>query len=440
MHNRLPGVLLIFLLCNNAIATTIDKFAYQAELTSAPQQLQSIELPVDILLNITSGIFQDLVVFDANNKVLPGAVQIARQRTIKEQIDLNFYVFDSFQKQHSKTVTRRAQNQQDGELTELETIETVDTHQLRQDYLIELPKTSELTALELEWAQEPVNQLLQVKLEAGTKLDNLHVINPRKTLSNINGAAPEWRFIKHIPQNQKYLRVTAVNSNIRFKLLRAIAHYSEKQDERLLWHQVKVTTQDIENKTWLSFDSPSVVAARALQLIPTESHSTLSGDLYASQNEFKQKQRVRNNFRQHNIESDDVKPDKPVLLPSQYYRHWWMTINPQTDPPPMVELAYPIYEFIFLGNNNGPYTLAWGNYQSQKQAGNLSELLNGTMNEVDSHSTRVSLKTIQISGGKLRLAAEPEIPWKQWLLWVLLILAALVTGRMAFGLYREMNQ
>ncbi|MCP4390443.1 MAG: DUF3999 domain-containing protein, partial [Gammaproteobacteria bacterium] len=31
------------------------------------------------------------------------------------------------------------------------------------------------------------------------------------------------------------------------------------------------------------------------------------------------------------------------------------------------------------------------------------------------------------------------LPWKKWLLWALLVMAALVTGRMAFRLYREMN-
>ena len=51
-----------------------------------------------------------------------------------------------------------------------------------------------------------------------------------------------------------------------------------------------------------------------------------------------------------------------------------------------------------------------------------------------------ALGTIGESGGLARLTPQPVLPWKKWLLWTLLILAAIVTARMALNLYREMNQ
>jgi len=42
--------------------------------------------------------------------------------------------------------------------------------------------------------------------------------------------------------------------------------------------------------------------------------------------------------------------------------------------------------------------------------------------------------------GVSRLAPLPTLPWKKWLLWSLLVLASIITGRMAFKLYREMSQ
>jgi hypothetical protein len=49
------------------------------------------------------------------------------------------------------------------------------------------------------------------------------------------------------------------------------------------------------------------------------------------------------------------------------------------------------------------------------------------------------LAAIEESSGAARLEPQPDLPWKKWLLWTLLILVVIVTGRMAFNLYREMN-
>ncbi len=39
------------------------------------------------------------------------------------------------------------------------------------------------------------------------------------------------------------------------------------------------------------------------------------------------------------------------------------------------EIAFPVYELIFLGNDNIPYTLAWGNHESDVPANDLINLL-----------------------------------------------------------------
>ena len=54
-------------------------------------------------------------------------------------------------------------------------------------------------------------------------------------------------------------------------------------------------------------------------------------------------------------------------------------------------------------------------------------------------ATEVTLLAIEEAGGTERLKPTPALPWKKWLLWALLIGAALLTGRMALKLYREMN-
>ncbi len=416
-----------------------DDYAYRAELTESPDQLQRVELPIDVLINLTSHQLQDIAVFDYSGKALPHTVQKALQQNIKKEADLTFHVFDRFQKQHSKIITKREQSEQDGELTSLETTQTVETQQRRQDYLIELPNSPSITDLELGWIQQPTNQLLQVKLEVGTNLDNLRSIDNNKVISNVNPSAPEWRFIRNIPRGQKYLRITVANNIESFELKRVTGHYQERQAQRKLWHSVETAPTNIEKKSYLNFKTPSVVIPGALRLTPAEPYSAIRGNLYASQSDFEHKQSVSSRFYQHNIEADEVKPSQPITLPNRQYQQWWLSLDQQPETMPSIELAYPIYELIFLTNGSGPYTLAWGNYQSQPQTSNLADITTADLNQNEQRGKLVSLKTMQVGGGTARLAAESELPWKQWALWALLILAALVTGRMAYGLYREMG-
>lgn len=439
MKPRWLYILLLVFGQQSFAAPAISDFAYRAELTTATQRLQRVELPVDVLLDLTASNLADIAIFDANGKTLPHSVQLVQQRKIKKQIDLNFHIFDSFQKQYSKVVTTREQNQQNGQLSELQTTETIQTQQLRQDYLIELPDNSGVMDLELEWQQAPENQLLQVKVEVGSDLDNMRSIDNHKVLSNINPDAPEWRFIRKIPIGQKYLRITAADNINRFELQKVTGHYQETEPERKLWHPVEVSPIVIDDQRYLSFDSPSSVIASALRIIPGESHRMIKGSLYASNTEFKNKRLIQSRFRQHNIEGENIKPSQPISLANQAYRHWWLSLEQQPAINPSVELAYPVYEIIFLGNKNEPFTIAWGNYQIQGRTGNLAEVMNSDFNQTGKRGDVIKMKSTELSGGISRLYPEPGVAWKTGLLWALLIIAVLVTGRMAYALYRDMN-
>ena len=441
MRSWIKATLFIFLPVQISIAApVIDDFAYRAELTPTQQQLQNLELPMEVLKNITSSNIDDIAVFDSFGKALPHSARKVLPHKIKKQLDVKFHAFDIFQKQHSKTITTREQSQQDGQISESQITETVDSHTLRQDYLIELPNIPDKVDLELLWRQQPVNQLLQVKIETGADLDNMHIIDGQKVLSNVNPNSPEWRFIRNIARGQKYLRITAAEDINEFELLQVTAHYEQKLVARRLWHEVKLAQQNIENKNYLSFDSPSAVATNAIRIKPGEPHSTIQANLFASNKGFKNKRRIRSGMRQHNLIDNDIKPSLPIALPALSYRHWWISLTETPSVLPSVELAYPVYQMIFLGNNNPPYTLAWGNYQSERQITNLADLSKDGFNHTKNPGSTVSLKTVHVAGGNSRLAPESELPWKKWLLWALLSFAALVTGRMAYGLYRDMSQ
>ncbi len=429
MRNLLyPLIMLLWFGPVRAETTPLD-FAYKARLGDSEQALQRIELPIDVILALTSSNLSDLAVFNIRDELVPHAITSKPRTVIDHSPELPFFEFDRYLQQNSRTITTREQNQQENSLSELETTETVAVQSVRKDYLIELSindKVPNFDRIELTWTHEPASQLLEVRIEAGDELDKLRVIKSRKSLTNQESGDVNWRSIKGIPRNKKYLRLTPVNDVTSFELQNVRGHYREFKEAPVLTYQID---HDV---------FPSVVRAEAMRIIPTDSNRVIKGDLYGVWGNNESRQRIRTGYRQHNLRADDVKPSKPIGLPRRAYKSIWFTTQEDLFEAPRVELIYPQYELIFLGDDNGPYTLAWGNHESKSPATDLRAILKGSLKQAQQQSALVTLSAIQESGGPSRLALQPTRPWKKWLLWTLLILAAIVTGRMAFKLYHEM--
>jgi len=176
-----------------------------------------------------------------------------------------------------------------------------------------------------------------------------------------------------------------------------------------------------------------------MRILPAESNSVLRGRLYLKMPNSEQRSLVRHDFRQHNLVGDGVRISEPLKLPRNHFSEIWFTLADKPEQTPSVELLYPQRELVFLADGKAPYTLAWGNHEVLTPPPSLRGLVDTDLARAGETATAVTLLAIEEAGGAARLAPEAEIPWRRWLLWGLLILAAIVTGRMAMKLYREMN-
>ncbi|MDH3634148.1 MAG: DUF3999 domain-containing protein [Gammaproteobacteria bacterium] len=434
--------LIILLWIGSAQSQAIpEDYAYKARLGESEQTLQRVELPIDVILAVTRSDLADLAVFNFRDEPIPHALTHRPKTVIEHRPELPFHEFDRYLQQNSKTVTTRQQNQQENSLSELETTETVAVQSVRKDYLIELSVDGEIPRfdrIELTWNHEPAGQLLEVRVEAGNELDKLRVIKSRKSLTNQESKDLDWRSIKGIPRNKKYLRLTPVNEVTSFELQSVRGHYREIEEAPALTYPIEPGVTEEDTGRFYTFEFPSVVRAQAMRIAPTDANRVIKGDLYGIWGKNESRQPIRSGYRQHNLRADDVKPSKPIGLPSRGYKSIWFTTQADLIEAPRVELIYPKYEVIFLGDDNGPYTLAWGNHEIKGPTTDLTGILKGSLKQAQHQSTLVTIDAIQESGGSSRLAPQPALPWKKWLLWTLLILAAIVTGRMALKLYHEM--
>ena len=431
------------ILANNATAafSTPDQFAYQALVTESTQALQRVELPVEILLATTRADLGDVVVFDASGKPLPSWIRKAVIAESLVRYELPVYLFNTYRQNRSKTITTREQNQDQDTLSESTASETVPIDEALQDYIIGLPETDvdlRIQSIELNWAHEPADQLLRLRVDVGSNLDNWRTIQGNKSLTNQNSENAEWRTIGAIPAGEKYLRLTPINSIRSFEIIQAVGTYHQRAGERKIWHQLGELQKTPGQPGYFSFEMPSPVTALELKLIPGEEQSLIRGVLHASHQGFNQNRLIDSNIQQHNITGSEIEPSKPIKLPVQHYVNWWFKPNQQPDSAPRAEIAFPVYELIFLGNDNIPYTLAWGNHESDVPANDLINILS-TEQQQQPPSQLVQLGSRQVAGGESRLSQQAKLPWLKWLLWLLLVGAVITTGKMATSLIRDMK-
>ncbi len=443
----IPGLLAILsglLFCAPLKAEPgISDFAWQAPLADDDRELQRIELPLEVLLALTRGDLRDLAVFNADGKPLPLTVTRTPPGRGEVRLPLRFHEFSRFQAQQSKTITTREQSSQDGALSEIETTQTVTVETRRPDYLVELKPEADsphFERIELRWQHEPAEQILELRVETGNALDALRVLQARKRLANRGSDDIDWRSLAGIPRQHRYLRLTPSSGTDRFELLEVTGVYRETRPAPVLRHRLEPETVEIDGRSLYRFTLPSRVQPAGLRVLPGESHRSISGDLWGGDADFDQARRIHYGFSQHNFANDGIKPSRPLKLLRQYFPDYWIETRQTLTGSPTVELEYPLHEVIFLGDGRGPYTLAWGNHAFEPVDEGLGVFLDGDLQAARERSALVAVGPVAEAGGPDRLSPRVALPWQKWLLWVLLIVAALVTGRMALKLYREMNQ
>jgi hypothetical protein len=444
-NNRLKMLLLLQLLCFSVglshAQSGIQDFAYQAQLSASDQSLQRVELPVDVLLSLTRNDLGDVVVFDAANRLMPSWVRQKPAQFKSEQLDLEFHRFSTFREMRSKTLSTRQVQNQDNLTSERQTIETIPVQSTRHDYIIELTNRQQqpgLQHIELEWMHEPADQMLSLRVEVGKDLDQWKTLHESKSLTNRDSTKPEWTRIDSIPGAYRYIRLTSLKPVESFELLRVSGAYEYEQSIDPVWHKLSVLQSDETRDGLYHFDLPEGLRAHQIRLNPVQQESFIKGDLYASQDDFEHKVTIKRDWQQHSFNSsNDIQPSKPVQINSLSYKNWWFYSAQSLHEAPELEVAFPVYEVLFLNNGNGPFKLAWGNYDAEKPANDLLGILGS--NARDTQSVLVSLSGIQTSGGASRLHSGQGLPWFKWLLWFLLFVAVGVTGKMAYSLYRDMN-
>jgi len=110
---------------------------------------------------------------------------------------------------------------------------------------------------------------------------------------------------------------------------------------------------------------------------------------------------------------------------------------------PQLQMGWVPHRLVFVARGEMPFTLAFGAASVAPPNGDIAELVR-RLEQRPGDKGYIKLAHV---GGRFELGGErrlqpprPPLPWKQWLLWAVLILGVLVLAAMARSLYRQMNR
>ncbi|MCI5157343.1 MAG: DUF3999 family protein [Candidatus Electrothrix sp. AUS1_2] len=123
-------------------------------------------------------------------------------------------------------------------------------------------------------------------------------------------------------------------------------------------------------------------------------------------------------------------------------RYWRLELeaNSGVRQVPILELGWLPDQLVFMAQGEGPYTLAYGHAglgPAQYQVEQLLQAVDPQSEKKLVASTRAGAQ--KVLGGEERLAVTQGLPWRRWLLWIVLLSGVLIVGMMALKLYWEMN-
>ncbi|MCW5213425.1 DUF3999 domain-containing protein [Desulfobulbus sp. TB] len=439
-----------------------DDFAYCMELSiSGKSSMYRFILPAAVYQGCTRADLGDLRVFNSKYPV-PYIIQSQdRKQTKRAAQALPFFpLFNDMQDSNSSpsalhiatnsqgTIVNIRQNGIPAKKNQIVTAYILDTSGLQQP----------ADWLDFTWTGQDRHFSSSVRLERSSDLNNWQVQVRSAALAELDfGGHTLVRKRIVMPQGiyrKTYLRLSwpAGQDGVTLTSVKAGYHQETEAHPRDLLSldgEVLPITEPIKepvtNQEFLryQYDSKGVFPVDQLRVRLAEQNSLAQITVFSRANKKASWQR-RTSLLAYRLLVDNISLDSAILdLHRTTDRYWLLEMesNSGIRQAPVLELGWLPGQLLFLAQGEQPYTLAYGRAGLKPTRYQVDQLLRAV--DPQREKKLVALAQVgpeKILGGRERLVVDQELPWRRWLLWLVLLAGVLVVGMMAFKLYREMNE
>jgi uncharacterized protein DUF3999 len=456
-------LLLIALLVLPAVAAATvqpDDFAYGRSLSlTSKGAVYRLNVPREIYATVTRDDLGDIRIFNKADMAVPHALR--RPQKAQEQLELlKSLPFFPLYRQDDRTgqegLSVRIEKGLDGAVIDVQSEENKDTDkQELTGYIIDAREFEfRVDELDIAWQAEKTNNVATVALAFSQDLTHWTTLVPQATLARMEYSGHKIRQTKIPVQSQGggYLRLSwpTPQSRITVEKITAIRK-SKTPDPVRSWATFPGASADNDQKSGVQafeYDSAAHLPADRLRLRFDDQNTLVQAKVYSRPHPDAD-WRLRQSGLIYDLRFEtETRIQNTLAFGPTPDRYWRVEIEEGTGAGPtdipIVELGWLPHELLFVARGEGPFMLAYGSVRLEEEAlgSGSSDLLTGIMgSDEESLIKEATLMPQTLLGGPDRLMPEPPPPpWRQWLLWFVLVIGVGFVAWMAIILGKGMNK
>ena len=416
-------------------------------------------VPREVYETVTRDDLGDIRIFNSAGIAVPHILRRPRERREVSELvkPLPFFPLYSEENRMDKDgLSVRIEKGGDGAIINVESddIETGTDRKL-SGYIIDASKyKGRISELHVTWQSDEENSVTTVSVEYSNDLTHWSSLVSMATLVQMHFSGHEItrKRIPLIAKRGKYLRLSwpAGREGIEVKEIFAVRRIGAPERESV-WTALKGKPGSKETKRGkiaYEYDSAARLPLERIRLRFAEKNTLVKVTLL-SRPEKEAEWRFRKSGVFYNLTFDQTSlVQDTVVIGQTTDRYWRLEIEEGSsgDPKniPVIELGWQPHELLFVVQGEAPFMLAYGSARlgeeelKNKTTRLLPQVLEGENFYLLKEAVLLQRKVL--GGPDLLVPTPPPVPWKEWLLWGVLVAGVLIIARMALSLAKGMNK
>ena len=443
-----------------AAALQPDDFAYGRPLSlTAKGAVYRLHVPRDIYATVTQGDLGDIRIFNKAGTAVPHVLR--RPPKPQEQLTI-FSVLPFFPVYRQETragqegVSVRVEKGADGAVIDVQSEgkQGGDEQELA-GYIIDASEhKARIDALDIAWEAEKTNNVTTVSLAFSHDLTHWTPLVSQATLARMQFSGHQISKTKIPLQTQGggYLRLSWPNpqNRITVQKITAIRNSTKPGPERswALFPGAPSSDNKKSGAQAFEYDSAAHLPVDRLRFGFDDQNTLVQARVYS-----RPQPDANWVLRQSGLIYDlrfeaETRIQNTLSFGSTPDRYWRVEIEKGSgggwDDPPIVELGWQPHELLFIARGEGPFMLAYGSARLEEEGRDSgpSDLLTRVLGSDEEFLIKeAGLMPQIVLGGPDRLTPiPPPLPWRQWLLWVVLVIGVGLVAWMAIVLGKGMRK
>ena len=454
MKLKLALLACTFVLPKLLLALSQHDFAYIAETDVIEETpYYELELPTVIYETITRPDLGDLRVLNADGKVVPHGLRapalIRNQKT--EMLRARFFPLYQQAKDTPSDLHLNIKRDEKGEVINIRSQPAKEKSDSRlTGYLIDLRNWDKpVQEIKINWkATENQSFIRKLRISKSNNLERWQYVASGKTLVNMvyqNHQLKE-NTINISTTKSKYLRLMFEDNKPGLELESIEVSFTKStRSKPQNWNPVSITAMDKAGE--YSFTNNLKTLARELDIKLPENNTVVRVQVLSRINA-EQEWRFRGSSLLYrlSVNGNSIEKSKVRISPNRD-KHWLIRFDQQGggigSGEPQVKFSWYPQQLVFVARGEAPYRVAWGSTRVKPVNVNANQLLpnlnkSGLQNEKIISTAVLLTDTMRAMNKQMLEPKGKEINWRNWILWIVLVGAALLLVWMGVRLMKKM--